>query len=395
MSWTTAADIRQRLQRLWDKGAILSEIVTPTGLFPCRLPLKAPAASDLLERFEAVREWSRQLRETAHVRVAMRDVRHRVLGSNAQPEEIWIDSIEDALSVLHKQRESRIFSDLLYVARAMEPGIIGWMSQYPIRALSLAAEWNSLLSTVAWLRDHPRPRIYVRQMDAVGVHSKFVQAHRGVLAEWLDILLPSAVVDVTAAGVAQFNRRFGFLDKPERIRFRILDPTRQWLPVSNMQDVTLDAASFSALGRRVSHVFVTENETNFLAFPAMADSAVIFGAGYGFDVLGGVPWLADCQLRYWGDIDTHGFAILDELRSHFPQTVSFLMDRNTLMEFESLWGEEDSPTRRELSRLDGFEKALYQDLRDDRIRPRLRLEQERIAYAYVLGALSGLGMRLV
>ncbi len=29
-------------------------------------------------------------------------------------------------------------------------------------------------------------------------------------------------------------------------------------------------------------------------------------------------WLKERDLFYWGDIDTHGFAILDQLRGHFP-----------------------------------------------------------------------------
>ncbi len=38
-------------------------------------------------------------------------------------------------------------------------------------------------------------------------------------------------------------------------------------------------------------------------------------------------WLARCQVYYWGDIDTHGFAILDQLRTHIPHARSLLMDR--------------------------------------------------------------------
>ena len=34
--------------------------------------------------------------------------------------------------------------------------------------------------------------------------------------------------------------------------------------------------------------------------------------------MGAARWLADCDLHYWGDLDTHGFAMLDRLRSMFP-----------------------------------------------------------------------------
>ncbi|MEA3086393.1 MAG: hypothetical protein QOC89_4090, partial [Paraburkholderia sp.] len=44
------------------------------------------------------------------------------------------------------------------------------------------------------------------------------------------------------------------------------------------QDVTLDAASFARLDLNVSRIFITENEIDFLAFPPIGDSMVVFGA---------------------------------------------------------------------------------------------------------------------
>lgn len=38
------------------------------------------------------------------------------------------------------------------------------------------------------------------------------------------------------------------------------------------------------------------------------------------------------MVHYWGDLDTHGSAILDRLRAWLPQTRSFLMDRETLLD---------------------------------------------------------------
>jgi hypothetical protein len=37
-------------------------------------------------------------------------------------------------------------------------------------------------------------------VDIPGVHSKFIEAHRGVLAEWLDLVLPAAAIEASAIG---------------------------------------------------------------------------------------------------------------------------------------------------------------------------------------------------
>ena len=55
--------------------------------------------------------------------------------------------------------------------------------QGPLRALELAAEWSRLLDVVSWLQAHPRPGVYLRQVDLPGIHTKFIESQRGVLAD--------------------------------------------------------------------------------------------------------------------------------------------------------------------------------------------------------------------
>lgn len=85
----------------------------------------------------------------------------------------------------------------------------------------------------------------------------------------------------------------------------------------------------------IERVFVAESETSFLAFPEVARAIVIFGAGYGWESLALASWLHRCRLHYRGDIDTHGFAILDQLPGYFPHAASFLLDRETLLAHRS------------------------------------------------------------
>ena len=390
MSWTTAADLRAQVQKLWDRGEILASLVSGEALFPRRLLLKGPSSAEMAERFADVRVWIAELRAMTQCRVDMREFRHRVFGANTVPQAAWIDSTESALAFIGKQREATCFAGLIELTARRQPLLLRWLAKRPARALELIDEWSRLLDIVAWMEAHPRPGVYLRQVDLAGVHSKFIEAHRGVLGELLDGVLPPECIDATATGVSQFAARYGFRDKPERIRFRVLDPQHALLPGDGMQDISLDAASFARLACPVTRVFITENEINFLAFPPSKDSLVIFGAGYGFEMLRAVDWLARCQIHYWGDIDTHGFAILDQLRGEFGQVESFLMDRATLLAFEALWGEEDKPTRRDLPRLTAAESALYDDLRDQRMGKQVRLEQERIGFGWVRAAVSAL-----
>ena len=62
---------------------------------------------------------------------------------------------------------------------------------------------------------------------------------------------------------------------------------------------------------------------------------------------------------------------------------SFLMDRATLDAHASVWGSEQTPLQVDLHRLTRAERALYDDLRDNRIRAGLRLEQEHIGFDWL------------
>jgi hypothetical protein len=390
-AWTTPADLRAQVQRRWDKGELLAEFVAPSGLFPCRLNLRVPASAELSARFDEVRAWVATLQQGsgAGYRLLLRELRHRVIGQNSLPAEAWVDTLEDALRLIGKGREARRFQALLDDTRQRQPALLPWLQRQPLRALALADEWPRLLDLVGWLQARPRPAIYLRQVDLPGIHSKFIEGQRAVLAELLDLALPPEAISNEVSGLVQFARRYGFREKPARVRLRFLDPAHvAWVPGAEA-DYTLTHQAFTRLAPREGRVFITENEINFLAFPPAAGCLVVFGAGYGVDALAQAAWLHECELHYWGDIDTHGFAILDQLRAQLPQARSFLMDRDTLLAHEPQWTAEPQPTQRELPRLDEDERRLYDDLRWRRLRDEpLRLEQERIAFGRVERAVA-------
>lgn len=390
MTWTDAKALKAQLARLWERGELLRDVVTNHARFPLRLSLKSPGSADITERFNEVRAWVAELAATDSVRVEWQELRHRVQGTQNMPASVWVEALGDALSWLGKRREWERFSAQVAATRQTHPEVLPWLEKRPLQALELSAEWPRLLAVVTWLVEHPRPGIYLRQVDVPGVPSKFIEAHRGVLAELLDLALPAAALDGSKTGVSQFAARYGFLEKPLRIRFRMLDPSIRVVPGSAYPDVTLDADSFSRLELAVKRVFITENETNFLAFPPVAEAIVIFGAGYGWDALARSHWLKRCSIHYWGDIDTHGFGILDQLRGHFAHVDSFLMDRETLEAHAAFWGVEAMPLMVDLHRLTPGEKALYDDLRDHRIQPGLRLEQEHIGFNWLASQLEQL-----
>jgi len=390
-AWTSASALREQLRKRWDSGDLLAEQVASNMLFPLRLTVRGPSSSELSERFDAARAWAAELQQGAGhgYRLVMRDVRHRVIGQNSLPAEAWVDTWDDAVRWLDKASEVKAFEAVLALTRQQQPGLLTWLQRQPLRALALADRWTRLLAFVGWLQVHPQPGIYMRQVDLPSIDSKFIEKHRSVLAELLDLVLSGDAINAEFSGASQFARRYGFRDKPLRVRFRWLDPKASGWISGGDGDYTVSQVAFARMRPAIEHVFIVENEVNFLSFPAVPNSLVVFGAGYGFEALASADWLLNSKLHYWGDIDTHGFAILDQLRGHYPHAMSFLMDRQTLLAHQALWVVESQPTLRDLFRLNPSEGALYDDLRWGRLLDQpVRLEQERIDFGRVVMAVG-------
>lgn len=391
MKWTTPADLKAQAQKLWDKGLLLAALCGGEAVFPRRLTLKGPGSRELSDRFGEVRDWIAALSGSAGLyRIEWRGFTHRILGANEIPAAVWIDTLDDALGFIGKRRAAVQFSAQVAQTGERLPEILPWLAKRPLRALELAEDWPRLLDIVSWLREHPRPGMYLRQIDLPGVHSKFIEGHRGVLGEMLDLVLTPEDVDTSATGLSGFCLRYGFREKPMRVRFRMLDPKASLLSPVMEQDFTVTGAAFAALNPSVPVVFITENEINFLAFPEVSGAMVIFGAGYGFENLAGAAWLLEKDIRYWGDIDTHGFAIINQFRAFFPHTRSFLMDEETLLAHRALWGSESGLETGTLARLTPEEAAVYDRLRRNHWGVRIRLEQERIGFDFLVAALARL-----
>ena len=395
MTWTRPAELRAQVQGLWRRGLVLSSVIDPDStIFPHRLQLKRPSSAELSECFASARQWIAALRATPHVRIEMRDIRHRVLGSNAVPSAAWIDSADAAARCIGERPALERFRALCAATRSRAPRVLPWLAREPHKALALYDDWQRVLDVVDWFETRDPTPVYLRQIDLPGIHSKFIESHRGVLSSLLEMVLPATQESAASGGAHAFAQRYGLREAPPQIRFRILDARIELLAGANANamatDIALTYDAFARLQLKVRRVFITENLVNFLAFPERPDSLVVFGAGYGFEHLGAASWLADCDIHYWGDIDTHGFAILDQLRAHLPHARSLLMDRETLIEHRPLWGHEPKPHRRDLARLDGNEQDLYNDLRDNRLGEQLRLEQERVGYGWICARLPRL-----
>lgn len=388
--WSRVDDIIGTLRKRWDRSVYLRSYAASEPWSPITIPVKAPTAADLAERLDDVVRWNDRFRRdscTAAGRprfgIEYRTISGRGFGANQVPSRIRIDTLDQLVALLGTQQDLQAFDQVLSLTERDAPALRGWVTAHPLLAIQHANDWTKVLATVNWIVNHDTTTMYLRHIDIAGVDTKFIERHQQLLGQLLTTTLPPDRIDPSKTG---FAARYGFKTPPGHTRFRLLS-SNTVLP-AGISEVHLRTEELAQLDLRVSRVFIVENLASYLAFPTVTDAIAIFGEGFKLATLEAVPWLAEAELIYWGDIDTHGFAILDQLRACLPHATSLLMDRQTLLAHRAHWGEEPEPVRHALTRLTPDEVALYDELRLDRLQPRLRLEQERVGFGWLQARLQ-------
>jgi hypothetical protein len=404
--WTARSDVVDALRKRWQRGEFLTALAEGRAVVPQAVPLRGPSAREVADRFGEVQAWVRRWEaDSSGLRLEYVPVGGRLVGANRVPGRAWVDGEDRLWQLIGVRGDVAAFRQVLALTRDTYPELQSWVQAHPVAALAQAADWGRLLAVVRWIVDHGGPDVYLRQIDVPGVDTKFVETHRGLLGELLDTVLPPERID-PAVPYRRFAERYQLATKPAYVRFRSLDgqpllpavseaasevaaapSTRNSMGPTELTFRVQEAGQLALPGRRV---VIVENETTYLALPAMPDTLAVLGGGYGISAVAALPWLQEREVHYWGDLDTHGFAILDRLRVILPTVRSLLMDRTTLEGHRDHWGREPTPVNARLEHLTEPERLLYIDLIEDRYAPSLRLEQERIRFASVRCTLENL-----
>lgn len=352
------------------------------------LGLKPPTERAVLADVPSAQRWVQQWRDAGlpdGVSVEWQERTWRSVGAQLIPVKVTAETPEALAAWVGgpEAGEQRIFAHRCAVLRdrtvewgAADAGL-SVLRSHGSRLTRLSdADFSMVVDVVDWLLENPVSGLRPRQLPIRGVDSKWFGAHRTLLE-----VLVSHVRDETTTGGPMRVGDLGVVDSTRTVRLRILDPAMR---PGGLRDVEVPLDQASEWSIAPAHVLIVENSETLLCLPDAVGSVAVWGRGFDTAAVH-LPWLSAARLLYWGDLDSHGFAILHRYRTHLPELQSILMDVSTLEQFRDLWVPEPTPFRGALGTLTSAEARTLELLRAS---GDVRLEQERIPWSHALSVLS-------
>ena len=237
-----------------------------------------------------------------------------------------------------------------------------------------STDFARLIQVLSWLLENPASNLLLRQLPINDVDTKWVENRKGMVAALLRLLRPETALET------DFHTLCGLRKAPAQIRVRVLCPILRG-KIGGLSDLEVPVEDLVALKWQPETLLIVENLATGLALPELQGTVAVMKLGNAVSLLEPFSWVPQDRVFYWGDLDTHGLAILARARQVFPQLRSVLMDEVTLRAWPQFWTQEKSQASLQaLPELTVEERAVYDGLHQNRWGECLRLEQERIPW---------------
>lgn len=374
----TSAEIKKKASRKYTD--YLRDVAVGKTFQPIEIPCDKKASDTIAEyqkEFNDIRSLSKEVKGYGYT-ICWKTVKTKMLGTQGLPSKIKFETAEDFERFLQKVKEVDVFRKNVALIKGRFPKLQCWIEKFPQKVIDNSEDWNDILKVLDYFSKNPQPQLYIRELP-IEVHTKFIERHKAVIGELLDIVIKEYI----NTNEKEFEKRYNLHYDEPTVRMRLLDKTLTKKFFYGLDDITIPISLFLKLQIPISKVYIVENKVNFLTFPLIPNSIVIWGKGYGVASIKESELLKSTELIYWGDLDAQGFEILSQFRSYFGQVKSLLMDKAT---FDNYFEKEcGTPSKINFKlNLTTEEEELYQYIKVNNY----RLEQEKIPQRYVIEQLK-------
>lgn len=371
------ADVRRRLDRTW-AADIAGTAVSWPHRFAIAAPKKAQLEAGWTNTYQPlVRQW----RDWAKTQPVALHTEARRVHTTIQdiPAHLEVAALSSAAQVVGEEWTLRLDRARERLAVLVERFPTAGGLERILKAVDSysGVDFDLLMKVADWFRTNDATGLTPRQVPVPGIHAKWLNNRHALIAE------------------LSGRDTLGLLPRhPPRIHFTYLDPEHLAAGRRKHDSATVGDSFVPAYIPEL--VIISENKDTAIHFPPLARAISVESEGFGGKSAAAFPWLIDApRLFYWGDIDAHGYEILNGWRADGVPVQSILMDPATYDSYEPYGTNTDQngqPLRptppKPLPHLTSAERAVYHRLLDPMWSGHRRIEQERIPLRTAVTALT-------
>lgn len=265
----TLPELRRKAARCYP--TVLAAYLTGQEIFP--LPVRGSKTLDRSHGSEHLYAQQAELLQQAKSRTGTgyslnlkfnRKIRQSEISS------IYFETAADLLGFIGKEEEYAQFQRDAALIRVTVPALAEYIARRPLLVVEQAGRWPELLRVCRFFQECPQPRQYVRSLP-LALPTKFVERNQSALRGLLDFLIPQFIRQEET----DFFRRFHLFVEEPSIKLRFLDAALRLHPA--VSQLSVWGSEFRQLHLPVERVYIIENLTSFLSFPAVPGGLALWG----------------------------------------------------------------------------------------------------------------------
>ena len=369
--------------REWDNFNRLQKRLTGDISFPIKILLKPPTDDQAIAALDHFQVFVDGWRKFPHPSmIEWEEKSYRTLKNQKVPKALIISNINEFYSyigteaVMRSSKWKVAMQPLLEVNNNFYPMLVKHLRTIEVLPLNTI---QMLINILPQLKRNMGNSKYLREIPLIGVDTKFIETHELLIVDLLNVIYQNEISTSLLAWLGCNENPNGWLTiKP------LCSDVREKLGGYSLLQLTASDLRLRELP--ADNILVVENLQSGLGLSDLPNTVAVIGGGRNVSWMD-ANWLNNKKVAYWGDIDTWGFAILNDARALLPNLCSLMMDENTLIQFKDRAVSEFEQYDGNQKYLTESEGELFNNLKKSKYK-QVRLEQERLPFEYIKSILD-------
>jgi len=310
-------ELSAKLAKQWQHADNREQRLLSADTWPLSLSIGKPDAKTFTANPQRVREHVHHWREVKIGEVVWEPVRFQSASESVRMPLQWVlHSASDWALATQQSDIQKEYERLRRLLLATDPQFHRllirqrYLLQEKTETEIIQATHTALALSCGYAKGRP-----LRALAVAGIDSKFLERHRGLMIQLLDIRFDGQASDL---GLEPFLDALN-----ENDHWLLLVPLDTALLPFSQQRVR--SSELAATELTASHILVVENEQCLHQLPSLPDTIAILGTGLNLSWMQ-ASWLGKKRIGYWGDMDTWGLHMLATARSFQTHVDALLMN---------------------------------------------------------------------